>query len=264
MNPPGRARRLLAAPWHPFLAAAYPVAFLYAHNVHEAIAPFEVLLPLSLSLGLTLGALLLIRALTRSWSAAGMISTLLVALFFTYGLAWQSIGAVLLGHWVLVGAWVLLAVIGISLAWRHAGIARRLTLPLNAVGSVLLGVNLVIVGAFFANVRPSVEVTGPGLSMSPAPAPGTPLPDVYWVILDRYGSANVVDKYYGYDNEPFLDELRSRGFYIAEHATANYLKTALSLASSRSLDYLDLPGPPRAGHGRRRLGAALPEARLPV
>jgi len=75
--------------------------------------------------------------------------------------------------------------------------------------------------------------------MSPAPTPGERLPDVYWVILDRYGSGNVIDKYFDYDNSPFLDELRSRGFYIAEHATANYVKTALSLDSSRNLEYLD-------------------------
>jgi hypothetical protein len=76
--------------------------------------------------------------------------------------------------------------------------------------------------------------------MSPAPSPGSRLPDVYWIILDRYGSGNVMDAYFDYDNSPFLDELRERGFYVAEHATANYLKTALSMASSRNMEYLDL------------------------
>jgi len=130
-------------------------------------------------------------------------------------------------------------VIGGSLVWRYRTVTKRVTAPLNAIGTVLLGVNLVIIGAFFANVRPTVVVTGPGLTMSPAPTQAATLPDVYWVILDRYASGNVVDRYYGYDNEPFLDELRSRGFYVAEHATANYLKTALSLSSSRDMDYLD-------------------------
>ncbi len=230
---------MLGLPLHPFLAAAYPVAYLYAQNVHEAIAPFEVLLPLGLAIGFTLVVLLLFRALTGSWPVAALISTVLVALFFTYGLAWQGIGQMLLGHWVLIAAWVLLAAIAISLAWRFADLAGRLTAPLNVVGAALLGVNLVIIGAFFLNVRPAVAVTGPGMTMSPTPTPGQPLPDIYWVILDRYGSANVIDKYFDYDNEPFLDELRNRGFYVAEHATANYVKTALSMASSRSMDYLD-------------------------
>jgi hypothetical protein len=232
----GRASKY---PVHPFLAAAFPVVFLYAQNVHEAIAPFEILLPLCLSLGFTLAILLGFRALTGSWAAAAAIGTLLVGLFFTYGMAWQFIGTMLLGQWVLVLAWVLAAILVISLVWRFAAWGERLMAPLNAIGLVVVGYNLAIIGAFVLDVRPAVAVSGPGLTMSPAPAPDQGLPDVYWVILDRYGSGNVLDKYFNYDNDPFLDELRSRGFYIAEHATANYLKTALSLQSSRNMEYLD-------------------------
>jgi hypothetical protein len=225
---------------YPFLAAGFPVVFLYAQNVQEAIPPFDVLLPVGLSLGIALLALLIFRALLRSWEAAALIATLLVALFFTYGMAWQWFGQTLWhGHWVLAGASALLAVIGIWSFRRLVAWAPRLTVPLNAVGGVLLAVNVIVIGAFFLNVRPTVAVTGPGLTMSPGPAPGQTLPDIYWVILDRYGSGNVLDKYFDYDNSPFLDALRGRGFYIAEHATANYLKTALSMDSSRNMEYLD-------------------------
>lgn len=239
MTIPRWARSLPGLPIHPFLAAAFPVVFLYAQNVHEAIAPFEIVLPLGLSLGFTVAVLLAFRALTHSWAAAAAIGTLLVGLFFTYGMTWQFIGTMLLGHWVLVAAWVLLAIFGVSLIWRFAPWTEHLTSPLNAIGLVVLGYNLAIIGAFWLDLRPAAAITGPGLTMSPAPAPGEKLPDIYWVILDRYGSGNVLDKYYDYDNSPFLDELRSRGFYIAEHATANYLKTALSLDSSRNMEYLD-------------------------
>ncbi|MDP9467604.1 MAG: hypothetical protein M3P32_02530 [Chloroflexota bacterium] len=225
---------------YPFQAAAFPVVYLYAQNVQEAIPPFDVLLPLGMSLGIALIALLIIRALTGSSEAAALITTLLVALFFTYGMAWQWFGDTLWhGHWVLAGASALVAVIGISWFRRLVAWAPRLTVPLNAVGGTLLAANVIVIGAFFLNMRPGVVVTGPGLTMSPAPSPGQELPDVYWVILDRYGSGNVIDKYYDYDNSPFLDELRARGFYVAEHATANYLSTALSIDSSRNMEYLD-------------------------
>ena len=231
--------RLTNRPLHPFLAAAFPVVFLYAQNVHEAISPFEILLPLGLSLGVTVLVMLGFRALTRSWATAALVATLLTGLFFTYGMAWQYLGPMLLGQWTLIAAWVLAVVVGISLIWRFDAWAGRLTTPLNAIGLVVVGYNLAIIGAFVLDVRPTVAVSGPGLTMSPAPSPGERLPDVYWVILDRYGSGNVIDKYFDYDNSPFLDELRSRGFYVAEHATANYVKTALSLDSSRNMEYLD-------------------------
>ncbi len=239
MSFPPWLRRIATLPLYPFLAAAFPVVYLYAQNVQEAISLFEILLPLGLSLGITLLVVLAFRAMTRSWSAAALIGTLLVALFFTYGIAWQWLSEMLLGQWVLLGAWVLLAVIGVSFVWRLGGWAQGLTLPLNAIGVIVLGFNLVLIAAFFLNVRPAAAVTGPGLTMSPEPAPGERLPDVYWVILDRYGSGRVIDKFFDYDNSPFLDELQARGFYVAEHATANYLKTALSLDSSRNMEYLD-------------------------
>ncbi len=232
----GRASNI---PIHPFLAASFPIVFLYAQNVHEAIALFEILLPLGLSLGITVLVLLAFRALTGSWAAAALVATLLTGLFFTYGMVWQFLGTVLHGQWILIAAWVLAAVVGVSLIWHFDAHAGRLTTPLNAIGLVVVGWNLASIGAFVLDVRPTVAVSGPGLTMSPAPSSGEHLPDVYWVILDRYGSGNVVDKYFDYDNSPFLDELRSRGFYIAEHATANYVKTALSLDSSRNMEYLD-------------------------
>jgi hypothetical protein len=233
-------RRIATLPFYPLLAAAFPVIYLYAQNVQEAIDPSDVLLPLGVSLGGALLALLILRALIRSWEAAALITTLVVALFFTFGIAWEWFGQSFWhGHWVLAGASALLAVIGVALMRRVIALASWLTLPLNAVGAALLAVNLAVIGAFFLNVRPTVAVTGPGLTMSPRPVAGQNLPDIYWVILDRYGSGNVTDKYYDYDNSPFLDALRARGFYIAEHATANYLKTALSIDSSRNMQYLD-------------------------
>jgi hypothetical protein len=233
-------RRIATLPVYPLLAAAFPVVYLYAQSVQEAIPLPDVLLPLGVSVGSALLVFLVLRALTGSWDAAGVITTLLAAAFFTYGIAWEWFGATVWhGHWALAGVSVLVAVIGFLYLRRFVAWAPRLTLPLNAVGVALLAVNLFVIGAFFLNVRPTVAVTGPGPTMSPRPAAGQHLPDVYWVILDRYGSGNVIDKYYDYDNSPFLDALRERGFYIAEHATANYLKTALSMDSSRNMQYLD-------------------------
>ena len=147
MTLPTRLRRIAAFPLHPFLAAAFPVVFLYAQNVQEAISPFELLLPLGLSLGITAVVVLAFRALTRSWAAGALIGTLLLALFFTYGAAWQWLGEMLLGQWVLVAAWLLVAVIGVSFVRRLGSWTERLSMPLNAIGAVVLGYNLVIIGA---------------------------------------------------------------------------------------------------------------------
>jgi hypothetical protein len=70
-------------------------------------------------------------------------------------------------------------------------------------------------------------------------------PDVYLLILDGYGRADVLHDLYGFDN-PLPDRLRTSGFVVAERARANYAQTTLSLASAFNLDYL-----PQLGHPER-------------
>ena len=57
------------------------------------------------------------------------------------------------------------------------------------------------------------------------------LPDLQIVVLDAYGRDDVIQSYYGYDNQPFLNTLRSKGFSVATRSHANYTQTVLSVAS---------------------------------
>ncbi len=64
-------------------------------------------------------------------------------------------------------------------------------------------------------------------------------PDIYYVILDGYSRADVLENVYGVDNGPFLAQLTSRGFYVADKSRPNYLQTLPSLAASLNGRYLD-------------------------
>jgi hypothetical protein len=64
-------------------------------------------------------------------------------------------------------------------------------------------------------------------------------PDIYYIILDRYGGPATLKEVYGFDNSEFMDYLTSRGFYVATESRANYLKTAHSLASSLNMEYVN-------------------------
>lgn len=239
MGIPSWLRRLGALPLYPLLAAAYPVIWLYAQNVQEAIAPSEILVPLATSVAATVGVLLLLGALTRRWAPAALTSTVLLVLFWTYGMAWDWLGKSLPGEWVLLGAWLGLAVAGIYLIWRFNARAGLLTVPLNAALGLALAFNLAIIGAFALNIRPTAAHTDSGVTASGEPATVERRPDIYWIITEEYGSQSVLDTDFHYDNSPFLAALRDRGFYIANHSTANYLKTAPSIDSARNLQYLD-------------------------
>lgn len=71
-------------------------------------------------------------------------------------------------------------------------------------------------------------------------------PDVWHILFDRYAANSTLQARYGYDNSPFLDELRKRGFQVSEHAFSNYQRTGPSVASTMNGTLLDPLSKPMA------------------
>lgn len=63
-------------------------------------------------------------------------------------------------------------------------------------------------------------------------------PDVWWIVLDGYGRADVLNSLYGVD-DGLEQRLRARGFHVASRARANYAQTLLSMSSALNLEPLD-------------------------
>jgi len=64
-------------------------------------------------------------------------------------------------------------------------------------------------------------------------------PDIYYIILDAYGSQDTLDNYYNFDNEEFLNFLEENDFYITTESKANYQNTHHSLSSSLNMIYIN-------------------------
>ena len=71
------------------------------------------------------------------------------------------------------------------------------------------------------------------------------LPDIYYIILDAYARSDVMKELFDFDNEPFLERLEQKGFFVARRSRSNYCQTTLSLCSSLNCDYLDKMIDPR-------------------
>lgn len=70
------------------------------------------------------------------------------------------------------------------------------------------------------------------------------LPDIYHIVLDGYGRADVLKDYYGLDNSDFITYLEKKGFTVRDDCHTNYIWTQCSVASMLSMDYLgesDIP-----------------------
>ena len=231
-------------PLHPLLFAAYPVLFLFAANVREQLSLDPIFGPLLATLAGTLAVLIVLRLVYRDWLRAGLATSVVVALFFSYGHVRTASGAIVEGgirQRYLLAAWALILIVGLVIAWRlRPRAVRTVTTALNVVAAALVVINTVPIIGFQIN----------GFA-APASAQGAPVasidessisrrPDIYYLIFDRYSSLDSLREVYEFDNTAFLDELERRGFYVARESNANYLKTALSLTSSLSMDYLDM------------------------
>jgi hypothetical protein len=106
-----------------------------------------------------------------------------------------------------------------------------------AVVCVLLGSACTSDGPHGGRTSPAV----PNSATRATPAAQSPPPsprNIFYLLLDDYGGARALKDLLGFDNTPFRDALRSRGFYVPDHPTTNYPRTLLSLGSSLNLDYV--------------------------
>ena len=224
----------------PFLLSIQPVLNLFSINVAE-LNFSEVLRSLLVSFLLGAAILGIAYLLLRDWRRASLVASLFLFLFFLFGDAavWisESLG---LGP-ARANLLMLVLVTVIMLVWSWL-VQKRI----KDVPSVNLYFNVLAVLLFLnAGVRLGGYLLENGRSL----LPGQPLqaavvesveprPDIYYIILDGYGRQDILQALYEFDNSSFLNELSSRGFYVAEESSSNYIQTMLSLSSSLNMDYL--------------------------
>ena len=65
-----------------------------------------------------------------------------------------------------------------------------------------------------------------------------PKPDIYLILADGYPGLISLKDVFNMDNTPFLDSLRSRGFYVVDSSHSNYNFTPYSVSSMLNMDFL--------------------------
>jgi hypothetical protein len=200
------------------------------------------------SLFMQIGAILcfvLFGMLTRNWYRAGIICSLSVILFFTYGhiyiyLSSQPSLADIFGKANVIAAiWAASWIILTWWTWRILRHPTRLNGFLNLLSIVLVSFPLVQAGYSVIGQKAKVSAIDPNLAdlKSTSEMRQRP-PDIYYIILDEYGRADILKKVLSYDNSEFINFLKQKGFYLADDSHSNYAYTHFSLASSLNFDYL--------------------------
>lgn len=212
---------------HPVAAAIYPVLALWAANVVE-VRPAEVVAPLWWGLVVTAVVWLLLW-----WPAGGLRAAAIPASLTALGFLMYDQVFPENDHW-----WALAAAVGIGVL---VVVFRRLRPLTVARWTAVANVAALVFVAFPVSavvprvVGPQPTVTG----LQPPPVATTPGRDIVYIVPDRYGRADILERVYGFDNSAFVDYLEDQGFQLPPKATTNYPKTALALPASWNLNYLD-------------------------
>jgi hypothetical protein len=216
---------------HGFVFAAGSGIILYGavDNLDDLIHPADVLLPTIFAIIAFILFTLIAYLLTRSLDSAGLIASLLVLGFFHL---WSVFLAVL-----VIALTTLLSIRLLLKRVRYADTHMVLnTISVAIVGYYLFRFISLNVGELGAPTPVTIHPVGDLPSTSPTLAGA---PDIYYIILDGYGRADMLQTIHGFDNSMFVDALEQRGFVVPAESQSNYSRTTLSLLSSLNMQYLD-------------------------
>lgn len=227
----------LLSPIHPLLFAIYYALRMYVFNIHGI--PFrDFIRPLLISV-FAAGALftLCFLFIRRKHSAAFMTSSVLFMFYFYYNgwslLPIQKTHAQAARFPVI---WALLTLLVVFWLARNSHADQNV----NAIAGVNLMALTLLLFPVMQGIRYAIADSQSFLPQVRHVVAGKQieaLPDIYYVILDAYPRADVLNQY-GYDNGQFIQDLKDMGFYVAACSQSNYSNTAPSLTSSLNMDYL--------------------------
>jgi hypothetical protein len=219
---------------HPLLFAAYPILFLWSQNLGE-VRPDEVFDPLVRVVAVVAITTLLLGLVLRDRRRAALIVTPVVvgALFYVHIADFAPSAD------IENVAWVAVALVALVAALR-LGRSRLAT-----VDAGLLSLSAILVALPLASIVPyrvQVALTPP----PPVIAGGRVLAshtdavkrDVYFLVFDRYGSDRALQLRFGVTN-PLTPWLRDHGFDVLADSHANYVSTAMSLATTLNMSHLE-------------------------
>lgn len=225
---------------HPILFAVYPALGLYSANM--AMLEFSAVLVPALVLAVIAGLLWMVLArVMGDFKIAAITTSVPLLVFFSHGALERLVRPSGLAAWILAITALLVAGFVVVLAvvkWR--GLLDPANYFFNVVSLVLVAAPLVLAAFWNYDAVIARHLLPDRAEFDAEPSQGEVSPgarDVYYLVLDGYGRDDVLRTIYGFDNSPFLSDLRERGFYVADEAVANYPTTLVSLASTLNLGY---------------------------
>lgn len=233
--------------FHPVLFASYPVLILYFKN-YENISINDIIISQVFIFTVALLLWIILLKVLKSEIKASLVTSIIVLTVFSFGAFTVLLGNIVISGLVITQnrhlIIIYLAVFLVTLLYII--ISKRRFVALSKLFLIIACiVHILNIANFFVYERipnkkmitkeGTLKETGNDLKEKLS------RPDIYYIILDGYASAATLKRIFNYDNKEFLDYLETKGFYIASNSHSNYAFTTLSLTSSLSMDYFNIP-----------------------
>src|SRR5215216_4297779 len=210
---------------YPFLIACYPIFALRNYNIlYVDLASIlrTLLIVILITAWLWIFAKVLIF---HNWDQAGVATSLAMILLLSYGhihIQSEKIFGEQVRHSVLTIVLGSIFSLGVWLAVRRQSTLEIVRNFLATVGVILILMTTVQSLYYEFGAYRLAKTLSSQESQSISEPSASSKPDIYLIILDAHGRADVLKKKYGYDNSSFLEKLQDMGFYVAKCSQSNY------------------------------------------
>ena len=222
----------------------YPVLFVYFFNIREAVFA-QVYLPIAVFTAVGLAVWLFFTVLSGSMSAGALTTQIFMLLFMNYALLDVAVRNLVPDwRWWRIAPIFLFLLINLSLLFRF--MAKKPAVDANfAKTSVIVGAVFLALTIFNAgrgiydwvsatkvhhDIRSGADLSG-GKEKGGAYSAGE-RHNFYYFIFDEYARQDVLKKYTGYDNAPFLRGLESRKFNVSYSSNTSSSSTRVSTGNA--------------------------------
>jgi hypothetical protein len=216
---------------HPFFFAVSSVFIFYLDKsaIRIYISPSDVIVPSLCAIVACLLLIAIVYLVTRRAEVTGIIATL-----FILGLSYLWL------HYFAILSTALFGVLLTKIVLKKTRF-EEVNFILSILSISVFGYYLYQFISFVADQsgRTHFVFSTAALDSQVAKESSNHSPDIYFIILDGYGRADMLKMIFNYNNSAFIAELEQRGFVVPPRSQANYPGTLLSLSSSLNMQYLD-------------------------
>ena len=247
-----------SAYYHPWIIISYYLAYQYIINIHQL--KFEMfLIPELLCLLLVTTLFFLINRLIHDLTATAIIMSIGIIISFSYSSISSLFPALSQFEsnnsnsfenalWIsfIVSIIILIgSIIAVVLALRKITWFKGIISVFFNILSLILFAT--IIGLYVTKktqlnsmfeFRKEWKIYLSDNAQLPVLNPNN-APDIYLIILDGYGSTEVLNEIYKYDNSPFVKGLNTLGFTIIPEARANYSQTRIVFSSMLNMNNIN-------------------------